>query len=724
MIRRFYKIQPYDTQIIAFLALINEKSNAARGCIAQIKAGEGKSTVFAMLVAYKAALGLFVDLITSSSYLATRDFQKYLSFLQALGLTSSHISHAHQKQHHFHAQILYGTNSDFEFALLRDGLNRKKLRYSYPLNQNKLTERTFDVVFIDEVDNMMLDATGAARMAIPGNENNAWVYKPILDFVSNEIKNQRLYKGVVTELRTYLEKNIHSRLKPELAKISDARLVRWIESAQIAFYQKLQDRDYIVGKDIQIVDYANTGRINAGCQWQHGIHQFLQIKHALSPTPESLTAASISHPTYFGKYSEIYGLTGTMGIEAEREEIRDVYGVESFSVPPHLPCQRITVPPRILSDSSSQAEEIFAEIQELRKLGRPVLILFESIMESDAFVKFLTSKGIAHQLLNETQRESEDYIIARAGEPGMVTVATNTAGRGTDILLSPESLEAGGLHQIFAFYPENSRVEEQGFCRGGRQGQPGSCGMILHEKDGRIRALLDTSTKAIFLWVNAASDEEKIAILDQLRTEKIRYDSMRRRHAAKLETLYYSSLKKFFDALQALRSSLSTPEMIEKLKQICLAETKENTCIYPVNVKSHHWLPVYQGARILIANQQAGKSVDWTSMINQFSTAFVENFQEYWGNFYSKVSDDMAEKEIAIAEKIMQQEFEKINLMSHSTPEIVLSTLDELLYKASLPVDLTQKQNETASPLFFSRKVENLDKKVIQFIKDKKYEKA
>jgi len=145
-----------------------------------------------------------------------------------------------------------------------------------------------------------------------------------------------------------------------------------------------------------------------------------------------------------------------------------------------------TMPPRICPDSSAQANTILVEIKNLKKLGRPVLVLFESIVESNTISKFLTSKGISHQLLNETQRESEDYIIARAGEPGMVTVATNTAGRGTDILLSSESLEAGGLHQIFAFYPENSRVEEQGVCRGGRQGQPGSCGMILHSKDGRI----------------------------------------------------------------------------------------------------------------------------------------------------------------------------------------------------------------------------------------------
>ncbi|MBY0377977.1 MAG: hypothetical protein K2Q33_05395, partial [Gammaproteobacteria bacterium] len=137
-IRRFYKILPYDTQIIAFLALIRELSPMLRGRIAQIKAGEGKSTVFAMLIAFKAAQGYFVDLITSSGYLAIRDYKKYRPFLKALGITSSHISYAQPTQACFHAQVLYGTNADFEFALLRDGLNEEKLRYSYSLGEHQL----------------------------------------------------------------------------------------------------------------------------------------------------------------------------------------------------------------------------------------------------------------------------------------------------------------------------------------------------------------------------------------------------------------------------------------------------------------------------------------------------------------------------------------------------------------------------------------------------------
>lgn len=168
-IRHFYKIAPYDTQLLSFLAIIDTPEKL-KGRIAQIKTGEGKSTMIAMLTAYMACQGHFVDVVTSSSYLAVRDCEKYAPFYQALGLSVSHICERQPKQSHFHGQILYGTNTDFEFALLRDGLNHAELRYS-KLN-GQLQPRTFDVVIIDEVDNLFLDtALNSALMSIPGDED-------------------------------------------------------------------------------------------------------------------------------------------------------------------------------------------------------------------------------------------------------------------------------------------------------------------------------------------------------------------------------------------------------------------------------------------------------------------------------------------------------------------------------------------------------------------------
>jgi len=692
-LRRFYNILPYDTQIISFLAIVNQKSEQFHGRLAQIKAGEGKSTVFAMLLAFKAAQALFVKIVTSSRYLAIRDYKYYKPYLEALGLSSSHISYDEQKQEYFHAQILYGTNSDFEFALLRDGLNKEKLLYSYRLGEDELKPRTFDVIFIDEVDNMLLDTSGAARMAIPGHEDQSWVYKPIQDFIKEVVNNKRINNTMVPELISYLNNKITAKHKPELLKMTDTKLLKWMKSAQTALYQKMENRDYLVEKNIVIVDYANTGRRNEGSQWQNGLHQHLQAKHGLCPTSESLTAASIAHPPFFSKFKEIYGLTGTMGELIEREEILEIYSLDSFDVPPHFPCQRITLPARILPDVSEWNEAILLEIKQMKKAGRPTLPLFESIAESNAFSEFLKSKGLSHQLLNETQRESEDYIVGRAGESGMATIATNTAGRGTDIRLSPESKEAGGLHQIFTFYTENPRVKEQGESRGGRQGQPGSCSMILQAKDSRILSLLATSPLAYGLWNKAESDQEKIALLDQLRIEKIKHESMQRRYTSKLESIYYTYLSKFFIELQALRKNLDSEELQNKLEQVCKSELKPIANLYPVNMKNPHWIAVCRNASVLIANQDLGKPVDWSSFLTQYSDAFAEHILECWATFYSKLSDEVEGKEISEADKIVKQAYEKLNLSAHCTPEMVISTLSNLLYQSIHP--LIEKKEST-----------------------------
>jgi preprotein translocase subunit SecA len=422
-IRRRFNILPYDTQIIALLALLDDLKPGLKGRIAQIQTGEGKLTILAMLAAYKAKGKKFVNVITSSDYLAIRDCDKYRPFFEDLGLTVSHICYVEPRQEDFHTQILYGKNSDFEFALLRDGLNKQKLQYSYPLGETQLVPRTEEVVIIDEVDNMLLDKIGTARIATPGFEDNTWIYRPILEYLAKSTLNGGWN---VPDLRSYLKSNLTAQKYFEVQQMSDAKLTRWLQSAQIALCDKLEDRDYIVKSDIIPTDYENTGRKDEGSQWQHGVHQFLQAKHKLVITPESLTSASIAHPTYFGAYQEIYGVSGTIGELIERKEIEDIYHVDSFDVPPHFPNQRQILAPRILAEPTSHWQAVLEEIQKMKKIDRPVLVLFESIKDSVEFSTFLSSKGLVHQLLNEKQRESEDYIIARAGEAGMITVATNS----------------------------------------------------------------------------------------------------------------------------------------------------------------------------------------------------------------------------------------------------------------------------------------------------------
>lgn len=500
-----------------------------------------------------------------------------------------------------------------------------------------------------------------------------------------------------------------------------AKLLKLVQSAQTAYYQKKQNRDYIVRSDIVIVDYANTGRTNEGCQWQSGIHQFLQVKHGLPPSAELLTSASISHPSFFAQYQEIYGLTGTMGEQIERLEVQEVYGVETFDVPPRFPSQRKTLKPRILPDKSKQAEVILRDIKQMKKSGRPTLILFESIKESNQFSDLLKSKGIAHQLLNETQKESEDYIIARAGESEAVTDATNTAGRGNNIILSQQSKNAGGLHMIFTFYPENSRVEEQGYGRAGRQGNPGSCCMIIHETDSRVISLLARSPEAIFLWMNATSEQEKFQILNKLRNDKIQEDSAERCYRSKLESYYFGSLSQFFSQLQSLRILMRNEEFEEQLKITCKSELRTDTTFF-INLNTPRWRSIYLAAKTLLANQKLERVVDWASWVTQFKEAYIENLLEILAAFYSKLTEETYGMEIdAIPEKI-KIAYDELNIASYCIKETIIACLTYILSFETLCKDEKLISERTAIGPFFSSNPKQLYDEAIKSYKGKNYE--
>lgn len=698
MIRRFYKILPYDTQILSLLAILDKPDSNLKGRIAQIKTGEGKSTILAMLVAYMASQGRFVDLITSSDYLAKRDCAKYKDFYNALGLSASHICHKRPRQEHFHAQILYGTNADFEFALLRDGLNKEQLRYSYRLSEEgavkTLVPRIRDVVLIDEVDNMLLDNLGAARMAIPGRANYSWVYQSILNFVKEENRH------TIEDLRHYLSKTLSPSNQEQLLKIQDAQLKRWLNSARVALFEKQEKRDYLVNHDIEIVDYSNTGRINHGCQWQHGIHQFLQTKHGLTTKPESLTGASVSHPTYFGGYLTLFGLTGTMGEIIEREEVQEIYEVDSFDVPPHRLSLRKTLEPKLCANGILQREALLQSVQSMQKAGRPILMLFESIEDSNSFSQYLIAKGIKNQLLNETQRESEDYIIARAGEPKMVTVATNTAGRGTDIIIAPKSLEKGGLHMVFAFYPENLRVEGQGFGRAGRQGQPGSCCMILNMEEKRIQNLIKM---AGFKWIlsydtEEVTDSERLNYLNTLRSKKITGESNKRRHDSKLEKGYFDCLQGFFDKLRTLYSQFEDNALQEKLKLICDSEYKPQDVRLRPASNSLIWEGLYKSAKVMLLHKSQAKPLDWSGFVEQFKTAFVEHLLGHWSVFYSKLSDQIEGMDIYQAQKQIQKLNAELELEHLFKIEEVFASLEQLLFEVAHPNKALVDQKQESEP--------------------------
>ena len=676
-IRSTYQILPYDTQIISLLALLATPEKM-KGRIAQIKTGEGKSTIIAMLAAFMAAQGYFVDMVTSSGYLAKRDCKKYEPFFKALGLSASPISFPHPEQHHFHAQILYGTNTDFEFALLRDGLNNSKLRYSKRFD-GELIERPFEVVIIDEVDNLFLDsALNSAQLGIRNHRNHSWIYEPVLHFVQSKPEASLVTPQLIRELRTHLTLHLlfnqpeDEQNRPHhFEDFSDKHLERLFESAHTALFEKQKDRDYLVGfrkdkspnketngPEIIIVDYSCTGRTSEGCQWQHGVHQFLQLKHNLKLTSPTHIGASISHPAYFGLYTHILGLTGTMGEAIERQEIQTIYNVDSFDVPPHFKSLRASKIDVILPTQAAKWEALLNYAKYFKHKEMPYLILFKTIEESSAFSEYLTQNGLKNQLLNETQRESEDYIVAQAGEPGMITVATNTAGRGTDIILAPKSKEKGGLQMSFAFYPDNVRVQDQGFGRAGRQGQPGNCWMVLDAEDERIASLIKQRNPLSLLLLitlqnhlnlqtlskEPISAKAVIQLLDELRTNQIQQESAQRAECSRLEKEYFGILQDFFTKMASVYTLTESETFKQTIITLCTKGDFQEYSPPLLDIQTPNWQSLIQIAILLIEKSQLGLTLDWSTFATQFKEAYIDHIRNLCASYYSKLKDTIEEK--------------------------------------------------------------------------------
>lgn len=528
-IKIHFGIYPYYTQVLALLGTL-ARNNSRQ---AQVKTGEGKSTIVAMWTFVNAMECKSVDIITSARYLAIRDQSKFEEYFKRCSITTSHICHDNKKSKHFEAQVLYGPSFDFEFALMDDMLHRTQL-FKARLT-NPFVKNNFDCVCVDESDNLLIDgAQNGARVAISAEESYDWVYAPLLNYIkqlsdphskvpqeekdlfnSFRVSTQKFdindllskidpnipFEKILVAL--FLDNNIkeihrlfiantkkfvieHVGLQHQMAchNLDDKMIYRWINSAINGLLNKHEKVDYIVklerdsdGKvirKVQIVD-LKTGRISEKSRWSDGLHEFLEVKHDISVAKESLVPLSYFHTVFFNKYKMITALTGT----AERLQTKEIYNIETFDVPPHKPMIRIDEPARFTIGKKMHLNTVLEIIKKTVKARRPILVLCENIKDSDELSNEVIKQGFQCQLLNEVQEELEHEVISKAGIPGKITIATNTAGRGTDIILPEESLNNGGLHVLLTFFPGTEREELQAIGRAGRQGQPGSSVMVI-----------------------------------------------------------------------------------------------------------------------------------------------------------------------------------------------------------------------------------------------------
>jgi preprotein translocase subunit SecA len=480
--------RPYYVQMMGGIVL-------HEGKIAEMRTGEGKTLTAVAPVYLNALAGEGVHVITVNDYLARRDAAWYGPIYRSLGLTigvvqNNQVSYLYDPDYDpeavedeaqkgglkelrpasrkevYAADITYGTNNEFGFDYLRDNMVRE-------LPQK--VQRDLSYAIVDEVDNILIDEartpliiSGSAEEASGTYVTFAQAVRGLEEDFDYAVDHKAKHVALTDEGITKIER----ALKVDNIFGQDARLVRHLEAALDAQVLKRVDRDYVVrGGEIVIVDEF-TGRMMPGRRWSHGIHQAVEAKEGLKVQRESITYATITFQNLFRLYDKLAGMTGTA--ETEAEEFAKIYSLDVVVIPTHKPMIREDEQDVVYLNERAKFNAVVDEIVGMNEQGRPVLVGTTSIEKSEYLASLLQRKGIRHEVLNAKQHEREANIVADAGHEGAVTIATNMAGRGTDIKLATGVAGKGGLHVIGTERHESRRIDNQLRGRAGRQGDPGS----------------------------------------------------------------------------------------------------------------------------------------------------------------------------------------------------------------------------------------------------------
>ena len=526
--------RPYDVQLIGGIAL-------HEGKIAEMRTGEGKTLVATLPVYLNALGGGAVHVVTVNDYLARRDAEWMGPIYRALGMSVGVVQSGQERDDKlvaYGADITYGTNNEFGFDYLRDNMAFAK---------EDRVQRTLDFAIVDEVDSILIDEARTPLIISGPADESTDLYRKIDLLAPKLVQQEKIESGLPAVLagkeaqpeetgdffvdeknrQVELTERGHEFVEGELKRLglldqadslyaaANLGLLHHVHAALKAHFLFQRDVHYMVqGDDIVIVD-EHTGRAMAGRRWADGIHQAVEAKERKPIRNETQTLASTTLQNYFRLYDKLAGMTGTADTEAA--EFKQIYGLEVVIVPTHKPMVRDDRNDLVYMTEDEKYDAVVEEIQEATGAGQPVLVGTASIESSERLSKALRQCKIEHSVLNAKQHEREAEIVAQAGRPGVVTIATNMAGRGTDIVLGgnleaelatlgedpPETdktatkaawqerhdavIEAGGLHIVGTERHESRRIDNQLRGRAGRQGDPGSSRFFLSMEDNLMR---------------------------------------------------------------------------------------------------------------------------------------------------------------------------------------------------------------------------------------------
>jgi len=474
--RRVLGLRPFDVQLMGGIVL-------HQGKIAEMKTGEGKTLVATMPVYLNALTGRGVHVVTVNDYLATRDSEWMGQVYRFLGLDVGVIVHGledAERKAAYGADVTYGTNNEFGFDYLRDNM-----KYSL----EDMVQREFHYAIVDEVDSILIDEARTPLIISGPSEDSTDLYYRVNQIVPHLKKDIHYSVDEKARAATLTEEGVAKC--EELLKVKNlydpvqAELLHHVQQALKAHALFKRDVDYLV-KDGQVVIVDEfTGRLMPGRRYSEGLHQALEAKEGVKIESENQTLASITFQNFFRMYEKLAGMTGTA--ETEAAEFQKIYNLDVVVIPTHMPMIRKDYPDVVFRTEKEKFEAAVKEIKSLHDQGRPVLVGSSSVDNSERLSKMLKRLGIKHEVLNAKHHEREAEIVAHAGERGRITIATNMAGRGTDIVLGEGVADMGGLHILSIERHESRRIDNQLRGRSGRQGDLGSSRFYLSLEDDLLR---------------------------------------------------------------------------------------------------------------------------------------------------------------------------------------------------------------------------------------------
>lgn len=493
---RVMNMRHFDVQIMGGLVL-------HQGKISEMKTGEGKTLTATLPLYLNALTGRGAHLVTVNDYLAQRDSEEMGKLYQWLGLTVGCIvanMDDEDRKAAYQADITYGTNNEFAFDYLRDNMK---------FDLNDYVQREHHFCIVDEVDSILIDEARTPLLISGPSEGDTKLYG-VVDKVIPQLEKDKHYTVDEKAKSSVLTEDGIVRVQ-EILKIGNLYDIKNIEvlhhvnqslRAHTLFKNEV---DYVIRDGKVIIVDEFTGRMKEGSRWSDGLHQAVEAKEGVEVKSENQTLASITFQNYFRLYSKLSGMTGTADTEAD--EFMKIYNLEVVVIPTNLPMVRNDMPDVVYSSRKAKYEAVSKLIEECHSKGQPVLVGTISIESSEIISQFLTSKGIKHEVLNAKNHAREAEIVAMAGQRGGVTIATNMAGRGTDIKLTHETKSLGGLFIIGTERHESRRIDNQLRGRSGRQGDPGSSKFFLSLEDDLMRIFGSDRIKGIMTKLGMKEDE-------------------------------------------------------------------------------------------------------------------------------------------------------------------------------------------------------------------------